>query len=87
LYCFYPDLGPVISLSKGALAARARHHTDAAHATFKGMQNILRINLTAARDYLSLNMNACLCPLNRQAPGFRNAVFAEINKDVRYHVL
>jgi hypothetical protein len=49
-HCFHPYLGPVIPLGEGALTVRTRDNANTSDPAFQGVEDILGINLTAARD-------------------------------------
>jgi hypothetical protein len=75
------DIRAVITLRKRARALRAGYDANSQNAAFKGMENILGVDLAAARNFLYPYVHSGLAPLHGQKPDARETIPAKENQN------
>jgi hypothetical protein len=78
-----PNLGPIVALSQTALPRGTRDDTEPVAAGLQGMEEVLRVDLSAARDLSHENMDTVLVPLARHVSVLVDAALADIHNNVR----
>jgi hypothetical protein len=77
------NLGPMVAFSQPALPRGTRDDAQSMASRLQRMEEVLHVDLAAARDPAHYNMGTVLFPLARHASILRDAALADIHNDVR----